>query len=49
MDRAARDAQAMVFQRPVLLRRSVAANLQFALKVRGIGGRERRARVAAAR
>jgi tungstate transport system ATP-binding protein len=48
MDRAARDAQALVFQKPVLLRRSVAANLQFALKVRGIGGRERRARVAAA-
>lgn len=38
-DRAARAAQAMVFQRPVLLRRSVLANLRFALKVRGIRGR----------
>ena len=44
LDRAARDAQAMVFQRPVLLRRSVRANLGFALKVKGYRGAERRAR-----
>jgi tungstate transport system ATP-binding protein len=41
LDRAARDAQALVFQKPVMLRRSVVANLRFALAVRGIGGRER--------
>lgn len=41
LDRAARRAQAMVFQRPVMLRRSVMANLTFALAVRGFGGRER--------
>lgn len=34
-------AQAMVFQRPVMLRRSVHANLRFALKVRGFAGPER--------
>ena len=45
-DARARWAQAMVFQRPVLLRRSVAANLAFALKVRGIVGAERRRRIA---
>lgn len=45
LDRAARDRQAMVFQRPVLLRRSVVANLRFALKARGIGGTEARTRV----
>ena len=45
MDRAARRAQAMVFQRPVMLRRSVAANLRFALGVRGFVGAERRARI----
>ena len=44
LDRAARDAQAMVFQRPVLLRRSVRANLRFALAARGIKGRDRRDR-----
>ncbi len=32
---AVRQRQAMVFQSPVLLRRSVAANVDFALKVRG--------------
>ncbi|NNF77597.1 MAG: ATP-binding cassette domain-containing protein [Rhizobiales bacterium] len=32
---AVRQRQAMVFQSPVLLRRSVAANIDFALKVRG--------------
>jgi tungstate transport system ATP-binding protein len=40
-DRAARRAQAMVFQRPVMLRRSVLANLNFALKVHGLSGRDR--------
>ena len=30
-------AQAMVFQRPVLLRRSVAANLDYPLALRGLG------------
>lgn len=33
--------QAMVFQRPVMLRRSVAANVAFGLKVRGVGRTER--------
>ena len=47
LDRAARLEQAMVFQRPVMLRRSVAANLRFALKVRGVRGAERKAREAA--
>ncbi len=37
LDVAARRAQAMVFQKPVLLRRSVRANLRFALAVRGLG------------
>jgi tungstate transport system ATP-binding protein len=44
----ARARQAMVFQRPVLLRRSAAANVDYALKLRGLGRSERRARVAAA-
>lgn len=44
LDRAARREQAMVFQRPVMLRRSVAANLRFALSVRGIRGAKRSAR-----
>lgn len=35
LDKADRKNQAMVFQRPVLLRRSVRANLNFALSVRG--------------
>jgi len=35
--------QAMVFQRPVLLRRSVMANVTYALAVRGVSRRERRA------
>jgi len=38
----ARLHQAMVFQRPVLLRRSVSDNLGFALKLRGRDSRERR-------
>ena len=37
-------AQAMVFQRPVLLRRSAAANIDFALRVRGVARNERRRR-----
>lgn len=48
LDRAARQAQAMVFQRPVVLRRSVLANLRFALSVRGIRGAERASREAEA-
>ncbi|MCB1792624.1 MAG: ATP-binding cassette domain-containing protein [Gammaproteobacteria bacterium] len=35
LDDALRREQAMVFQRPVLLRRSVAANIRFALKLHG--------------
>ncbi|MBI2803090.1 MAG: ATP-binding cassette domain-containing protein [Gammaproteobacteria bacterium] len=38
--------QAMVFQRPVLLRRSVAANIDYALATRGTPRAERRSRVA---
>uniref|UniRef100_UPI003BAAC085 ATP-binding cassette domain-containing protein n=1 Tax=Stappia sp. TaxID=1870903 RepID=UPI003BAAC085 len=45
LDRSARKAQAMVFQRAVLLRRSVAANLDFALAVRGLKGSAKAARV----
>ncbi|HYD31900.1 MAG TPA: ATP-binding cassette domain-containing protein [Azospirillaceae bacterium] len=37
---------AMVFQRPVMLRRSVAANVEHALKLRGLPGRRERAAVA---
>jgi len=44
----ARYAQAMVFQRPVLLRRSVLANLKFALSVRGLRGRERQDKIESA-
>ena len=46
LDREGRRGQAMVFQRPVMLRRSALANLRFALAVRGIGGSERKAREA---
>jgi tungstate transport system ATP-binding protein len=38
--------QAMVFQRPVLLRRSALANVEYALAIQGVPGRERRARAA---
>jgi tungstate transport system ATP-binding protein len=38
---------AMVFQRPVMLRRSAAANVAYALKLRGLGRRERAAQTAA--
>ncbi len=40
------EAQAMVFQRPVLLRRSVAANLDYPLALRGVSRAERRDAVA---
>jgi len=44
-------AQAMVFQRPVMLRRSALANIRYALSVNGVGGdeREQRAREVLAR
>ncbi|MEZ5931306.1 MAG: ATP-binding cassette domain-containing protein [Alphaproteobacteria bacterium] len=42
MTPSTRKRQGMVFQRPVLLRRSVAANLDFALGLRGGGSVERR-------
>ena len=48
LDREGRRGQAMVFQHPVMLRRSVLANLRFALAVRGVGGSERAAREAEA-
>ena len=38
---AIRQRQAMVFQRPVLLHRSVAANLDFVLRLRKAGGKRR--------
>ena len=44
LDARARRAQAMVFQRPILLRRSVLANLRFALGVRGLDSAARRER-----
>lgn len=40
--------QAMVFQRPVLLRRSVAANVHYGLRIQGVPGRQRAALVEAA-
>ncbi len=42
LSEAVRARQAMVFQRPVLLRRSVAANIDFVLKLRGKAAAERR-------
>ena len=41
VDRLMARRQAMVFQRPVLLRRSVAANVSHALKLRGVERRDR--------
>lgn len=41
----ARLHQAMVFQRPVMLRRSARANIDYALSVRGIPAEERRRRI----
>jgi tungstate transport system ATP-binding protein len=43
---AERANQAMVFQKPVLLRRSVAANLDFVLKRQGLRRSERKDRIA---
>ena len=43
-----RRRQAMVFQKPVLLRRSVAANIDYALRARGVPKADRRERVARA-
>ncbi|WP_428925669.1 ATP-binding cassette domain-containing protein [Marinibacterium sp. SX1] len=48
LDAAGRAEQAMVFQRPVMLRRTVRANLRFALAVRGFAGAERAEREARA-
>lgn len=46
---AARPArQAMVFQRPVLLRRSAIANIEYALGVNGVEGEERHRRASSA-
>jgi tungstate transport system ATP-binding protein len=45
---AIRRRQAMVFQDPILLRRSVAANVDYALKAQGIARPARRRRVEAA-
>ena len=42
--RQARSQQAMVFQRPVMLRRSAAANIDYALKVAGLARPERQER-----
>lgn len=42
LDAATRRRQAMVFQRPVLLRRSAAANIDYALRLRGRVDRARR-------
>ena len=39
----ARRCQAMVFQRPVLLRRSTAANITYVLRLQGLPRRQRRA------
>jgi tungstate transport system ATP-binding protein len=44
----ARRRQAMVFQQPILLRRSVAANVSYALAVKGVARTDRRALVAEA-
>ncbi|MEO6799140.1 MAG: ATP-binding cassette domain-containing protein [Rhodanobacter sp.] len=44
--RAARAHQGMVFQKPVMLRRSVAANIRFALHTRGVARRLRFERLA---
>jgi tungstate transport system ATP-binding protein len=43
-----RRRQAMVFQRPVMLRRSALANLEYGLKLAGVPGPERRQRALAA-
>ena len=43
-----RRSQAMVFQRPVLLRRSAAANIRYVLSLQGVPRRQRRTMVAEA-
>lgn len=42
MNDAIRRRQAMVFQRPVMLRRSVAANIDFAIRLRGVASHNQR-------
>jgi tungstate transport system ATP-binding protein len=44
----ARRRQAMVFQRPVMLRRSAAANIEYALKLAGVSRAERKRQARAA-
>lgn len=46
-DAEARRRQSYVFQRPIVLRRSVGANLAYPLRLRGLSRAEARARVAA--
>lgn len=46
LDGDERARQAMVFQRPVMLRRSVAGNLDFVLRRRGLARRQRQDRIA---
>ncbi len=46
LDAAGRACQAMVFQTPVVLRRSAAANLRYALRTRGVRGGALRDRTA---
>jgi tungstate transport system ATP-binding protein len=48
VDEATRFAQAMVFQQPVMLRRSALANVAYPLVARGVPGREASARASAA-
>lgn len=45
-DASVRKRQAMVFQKPVLLRRSAASNLRYALRLAGVPAAARRARAA---
>ncbi len=47
LNAAIRQRQAMVFQRPVLLRRTVAANLDYVLRRRGLKRSDRRVRIEA--
>jgi len=42
VDEAVRKRQALVFQRPVMMRRSVADNIRFALSLRGFKGQKQR-------
>jgi len=44
----ARRRQAMVFQRPVMLRRTAAANIDYALALRGFSGNDRKTRLSEA-